>query len=351
MRFLLLLAFAWLTASAAEDKPAIPQPIPELKLTNGTVFRNVTIVRYDADLVVLKSAAGTGPISYAMIPEPLRNTMLPVTGQSRKRQCDVVLRFRQAPREHFFIVEVQQRDSKPDINTFGGWVQKMNDVGAAGLICVSEAGFPQSIIEDVAKRQGPRVKLVTLDAGAANVKWADLHLVPQYIERSYAIIVEELMPPEFWDKKFVGLLKVTSDTRIVSSTGRPEDAQKLNDVLIGMMQKNDSYRPFPPEAIGKWTTMDLILKGSEEHPFWIHVPGEALRLRAWKMKVRVKRSDISKPIEFKRWNYTQEFHDSILAWVASATFIANGSPTLLSMVFVPDKDGFLKATFSTRRVP
>jgi hypothetical protein len=67
-RFIALLASA-LLAIAADPAAA---PLPELKLTNGTVFRNVTVVRYDRETVTLKSNAGTGPIRYAMLPEPIR---------------------------------------------------------------------------------------------------------------------------------------------------------------------------------------------------------------------------------------------------------------------------------------
>lgn len=50
--------------------------ISELTLTNGKVFKNVSVVRYEAANVVLKSASGTGAVSYDMIPEPYRADML-----------------------------------------------------------------------------------------------------------------------------------------------------------------------------------------------------------------------------------------------------------------------------------
>ena len=66
---------AWAANDGAKEKPAITQPIAEIKLTNGAVFRNVTIVRYERDRVVLESSGGTGPITYGYIPEPLRTQM------------------------------------------------------------------------------------------------------------------------------------------------------------------------------------------------------------------------------------------------------------------------------------
>jgi len=72
---LMLLTVAALGAEA-EKKPAFTQPIPEMKLTNGAVFRNVTVVRYEKERVVLKSSGGIGPLPYSYIPEPLRSQMI-----------------------------------------------------------------------------------------------------------------------------------------------------------------------------------------------------------------------------------------------------------------------------------
>ena len=87
---------------------------------------------------------------------------LPVIGSEsgRTRQCDVVIRTGQKPRETITIVEVQDRTSKPDRNTFGGWLDKLNDVGAQHLICVSRHDFPTSIKEKAFKLGG-KVRLVT----------------------------------------------------------------------------------------------------------------------------------------------------------------------------------------------
>ncbi len=80
MRFLFIALFiapvAWAANEAPKEKPAIAQPIAELKLTNGTVFRNVTIVRYERENVVLKISGNNAPFLYRYISEPLRTQML-----------------------------------------------------------------------------------------------------------------------------------------------------------------------------------------------------------------------------------------------------------------------------------
>lgn len=78
-----------------------------------------------------------------------------------KRQCDIVIKNGEPPRDTVSIVEVQDRTSKVEVNTFDGWYQKMRDVGAQHLICVSRKGFPSSVIEK-AERIGPTVRLLTL---------------------------------------------------------------------------------------------------------------------------------------------------------------------------------------------
>jgi len=95
---------------------------------------------------------------------------LPVLGSSpgRTRQCDVVIRSGTPRRPTITIVEVQARASKPSIDNFGGWLDKMNEVGAQHLLCVSEKGFPASIVERAAKL-GPAVRLLNL------TKTTDLH--------------------------------------------------------------------------------------------------------------------------------------------------------------------------------
>lgn len=104
-------------------------------------------------------------IEKSISPEAIveHDVKLPVIGSEsgRTRQCDVVIRSGQKPRETITIVEVQDRTSKPDVNTFGGWMKKLEQVGAQHLICVSRHDFPISIKEEAFKLGGT-VKLVTL---------------------------------------------------------------------------------------------------------------------------------------------------------------------------------------------
>lgn len=91
------------------------------------------------------------------------NVKLPdlTSTSNAKRQCDIVIKSGNHPRETITIVEVQSRTSKFNITFFQGLIQKMRDVGAQHLICVSTEGFTKTIKEK-AKDLGGTVRLVKL---------------------------------------------------------------------------------------------------------------------------------------------------------------------------------------------
>ncbi len=140
------------------------------------------------------------------------NVDLPVIGSKcgNTRQCDVVIRSGQAPRETVTIVEVQDRKSKPEINTYGGWLHKLEQVGAQHLICVSRHDFPCSIKEDALGR-GATVRLVTVkeDAGVNSIpiEYLDQEFEITRIDTYLRVLVSEaadVETREFVEKKMHG---------------------------------------------------------------------------------------------------------------------------------------------------
>ncbi|MFH6598639.1 hypothetical protein ACEVAQ_07945 [Ectopseudomonas khazarica] len=91
------------------------------------------------------------------------NVFLPIltSAEGHTAQCDIVIRNGNPPRETLTLIEVQDRNSKVDINTFRGWLGKIEDVGAQHLICVSRKDFPSSIKEKVSQ-SGSKIFLITL---------------------------------------------------------------------------------------------------------------------------------------------------------------------------------------------
>lgn len=92
------------------------------------------------------------------------DVQLPVINSpsNRTRQCDIVIHSGPVHRRTITIFEIQNRTSKVDINTFNGWLEKLEEVGAQHLICVSRKEFPSSIKEK-ALLSGNKVKLITLN--------------------------------------------------------------------------------------------------------------------------------------------------------------------------------------------
>ena len=92
-----------------------------------------------------------------------QNIFLPVLNSrsNRMRQCDVVITSGSNARKTVTLVEVQDRTSKVSIGTFCDWLEKLKEVGANHLICISRLEFPESIKEK-AMLEGNRVLLIHL---------------------------------------------------------------------------------------------------------------------------------------------------------------------------------------------
>jgi hypothetical protein len=105
-------------------------------------------------------------IEKAISPESIieRDVQMPILNstQGSSTQCDIVIRTGNFPRETITLIEVQDRNSKIKPNDFRGWKQKLLDVGAQHLICVSRQNFPESIKEQAALT-GNSIRLITLN--------------------------------------------------------------------------------------------------------------------------------------------------------------------------------------------
>lgn len=279
------------------------------------------------------------------------NVFLPVMGQDRSRQCDVVLRVGKPPREQLFIVEVQQRGAKPDINTFGGWLRKMDEVGANGLICVSEVGFPQSIIDDVALRVGPKVKLMTLDRDEAELSLGSFYLIPELVRSTYKIRNIEVKGAELWESNSDRSLTFELSGRILSNTGNPDDAQTLVSIATQCACEKDPHAHLPQSAVGQPIQVNYDLVTSDSLQLWLHANEGVFRLRRWTISMTIQRFDKSEPMIYSKWNYSQKFHGSTVAWVATASFDITEGTVKMTLVFTTDKSGFLRPSLTLEVLP
>jgi len=130
---------------------------------------------------------------------------MPVLNSSRgsTAQCDIVIRSGKEPRQTVTIIEVQDRGSRVKPNDFRGWKQKLEDVGAQRLICVSRQEFPESIKEQ-ASLLGNSIILVTL-------KEADPESLPldfinvQYQYRHFQLITLNHVQPSISKSEAISL--------------------------------------------------------------------------------------------------------------------------------------------------
>ena len=272
------------------------------------------------------------------------NVMLPVLGQERKRQCDVVVRLGKPPRDQFFIVEVQARDSKPDINTFGGWLRKMDEVGANGMLCVSQAGFPSSIIEEVKHRVGPKVKLLTLnEEGKANFTWNQLQLFPQIEYRNFHASIPQLEAPVFEDLLLVPPYLLIDGNALLSLSGKQSETFSISKALNDALHRSDPFEAIPPEFRDRPLNVRLTLAPKQGTRMWVHVNDAAYSIKQWRFEMAVRRETKLIQMPYTKWNYTQEMHEGELAWFAKAEATVEGTRVDLVMIFVPNADGSLTA--------
>jgi len=275
------------------------------------------------------------------------DVQLPVLGQSRARQCDVVIRIGRDPREQLFIVEVQKRKAKPDITTFGGWLRKMEEVGASGLICVSEAGFPESIIEDVATKIGPKVRLVTLDPESEQMIGMPFHLVPELVRTTHKIRNVDATDVKLHDISAeepqngnaiqVSYLKNSA----LSHDGSPSSTFPLSSIIESGLVERDPYSENSDIEIGEVIEIRYTTKATEKAPLWFHTEQGIVQISEITVRASVQRIDVSEPMTYSKWTYKQEFHDSTMAWAAMASFDVEGETFEMKLIFTPDENGFL----------
>lgn len=275
---------------------------------------------------------------------------LPVIGQGRTRQCDVVIRMGRAPREQIWIVEVQNRRSRPEIGTFHGWVHKMNEVGAHGLICVSHQGFPDSIIQDVNHRLGPRVKLLTINAeGHPDYSWSSKVNLgdPEIAMVNFHVTIDELVTPlcpgPCMPRLYAGPCMPDSRAELsqppqVSNSNDIQDAIPIGEFIQRMLHKHDPFLKLPPEAMAIPLEIEVNLIPFLGKQLWVHFETWSLPFLEWEIRMCVTRSVQRKRLAHTRWSYTQQTHEGAAAWFAKASGELEGVQVEFTVVLVPEEN-------------
>lgn len=76
-------------AAAAEEEKAVPTMPETVTLTTGRVLRNVQVVRWEKDRVVLKYTGGIDPIAFSLIKEPGPAELTAIRTGAKKAEAKV----------------------------------------------------------------------------------------------------------------------------------------------------------------------------------------------------------------------------------------------------------------------
>jgi hypothetical protein len=275
------------------------------------------------------------------------NVKFPCLTTGHEEQCDVVIEMGQEPRVTRTIVEVQKRNERVKPNDFRGWCQKLRDVGANRLICVSAKPFPDSIKDKVAKELGPTVLLVRLEALEAK-KWP-FQIVNNAMKvyKSKADIDNTLKPNPL-------LVFYPDQNPFQEYNGELFKAADLPNVI-----RREGHTELLPVT-------DLVNEGirlMNEHPELIRLPEGVCKFPLrWNPKgvsfcfngrtapiqeviVTYKIETRSILFQFEISSYTQEGHDHTLAWVVRATGKVDGEDAEIRFTCVPTVDGGFSMTY------
>lgn len=246
---------------------------------------------------------------------------LPVIGSAsgRKRQCDIVITSGPQHRRTITIIEAQDRASQVDINTFNGWLGKLDEIGAQHLICVSRLEYPESIKEK-AISLGNKVKLI-------NLKDADPTEIPlSFLKSNFKYYnfqpIEVIAPKITFTKaeaislgifesinKFIENNKVDANSMIFSY-----DKQELKSIYT-------ICRDFCKYLSVNGSGSDVLeFNKVTDPPLFFHIDEQFTRI-AMKLEYKWKNEVIEYPVTIM--SYEQQ-NDGSLAWVMEGQYDTPG---------------------------
>jgi hypothetical protein len=246
-----------------------------------------------------------------------------------KRQCDIVIKSGVSPRDTISIVEVQDRASKVEVNIFDGWYQKMRDVGAQHLICVSKKGFPRSVIEK-AERIGPTVRLITLTELASHSWPFDFisGVVSNPRRELISINNAELHYKNECNTNEEGL-DISMDDKCFAYNNLSLSAKELYFTYM------DYHEGLSGELKDGQNTIsvNLPLEGDEMR---VKVNGEFKDVISFTSTIEVYVEN--RKFELVCNEYKQITYAGSLAWLMEATVFKNDEEAALKLILAPDHD-------------
>lgn len=243
------------------------------------------------------------------------------------RQCDVVIRQGEPPRDSLTIVEVQDRTKKVSMPDFDSWCRKRDSVRAQHLICVSRQGFSHQVMAG-AKQQGGGVRLLT---------FAELE------ETAWPLKFKEGKLPFVWPEATLesySIKSLTNEAPVKIASG--EVAFYRNGSLTTLNQTLGSI-PFPIKCTkGESESLfDRRMEFDGNDVLTMSWPGGTTQIVALTARYRIKcRQVILSMIasEYKQVDYG----DGALAWVLEGREMFDGQEVGIQFIFIPQPDGMLR---------
>ena len=265
---------------------------------------------------------------------------LPVIGMKElRRQCDVVITYGEQPRDFLSIVEVQKRNSKPDINTFDGWVTKMNDVGAQQLICVSAKGYPKSIINKVNERLGKRrVCLLTLEE-LIEGEMPGLSLpIKSMVEKTQTFSIQSVGLMKLNHNVPASEFKLDTSDRVFGYNELEERFSLLDLASLGLRYL-ESERHTKGLPVPNRFNSEFELGSGEGGELWFYWKGQRFNVSRLPIKIEVTIRATEVPVTI--FLYKQ---DDKLIWVLSKAGTPTENESGTHVIFQQGKTGFVDIT-------
>jgi len=260
-----------------------------------------------------------------------------LTKDSNKRQCDVIIRTGEPPRETTTLVEVQNRSRGFNITFFDGLIEKMRKVGAQHLIVVSRKKFPESIINE-SKRLGNTIRLVYFDENA----FLDSEL-PRFTDNSIIVTSKNILKihnVSIGVKK--GELSKINRSKDMNTQEKfffiENDFISINEIVNIYCHADVNYDSYQVEFSFDSDSIDkeiYIIDSITKEKFIIHL----------KLSASVQIQNIKLPINYI--SYSQVGYDDSLAVVMYANGIWNGEETHVTSVMKKRNDGFHMSIYDT----
>lgn len=246
------------------------------------------------------------------------NHWLPVVGSHRKRQCDNVIFIKSGNKEIKYLVEVQKRKGKVAIGTFEGWVKKMQRVDAQGLICVSEKGFPKSIIEEVKNHYGSNtITLITLKEVDKLINPENIILDLTYDVKQKKFTYGNMTAPLFSEEAANINHQFSENEKIFISDTNPEPFsinQLVLQVISDTTNEPDFMQAINSGQLGRKGIINFVL-GTNDNIYAL-VGDKKVKLLDWKFSVLVSIADVPYTVDTKKFSYHHEIVGNALAWIA-----------------------------------